>query len=170
MRRPGYSGVVYIDEEYGFGPRALPIEGHWELPGLGRVAEDGPGWSTADSPPGSARRASPQGPVGNTTICCACPNDCRARTATAASSSSRFAKCQYGAGDTLREAPAGSFVFTPRGTPHIWQNVGAEPLRFFATIMPAAVAFEEFFKRYAQLPAEERRRGVRACRGRDEGI
>ena len=59
-------------------------------------------------------------------------------------------------GATLREVPAGSFVFIPRGTPHTWQNVGAEPLRFFASIMPAAVAFEEFFKRYAQLPAEER--------------
>lgn len=59
-------------------------------------------------------------------------------------------------GDTLREAPAGSFVFIPRGTPHTWQNVGAEPLRFFATIMPAAAAFEEFFRRYAQLPARER--------------
>jgi oxalate decarboxylase/phosphoglucose isomerase-like protein (cupin superfamily) len=63
-------------------------------------------------------------------------------------------------GDTLREAPAGSFVSIPRGTPHTWQNVGSEPLRFFATIMPAAVAFEEFFKRYAQLPVEER--GVEA--------
>jgi quercetin dioxygenase-like cupin family protein len=63
-------------------------------------------------------------------------------------------------GDTMREAPAGSFVFIPRGTPHTWQNVGTEPLRFFATIMPAAAAFEEFFKRYAQLPAEER--GVEA--------
>jgi quercetin dioxygenase-like cupin family protein len=62
--------------------------------------------------------------------------------------------------DTLRVVPAGSFVFIPRGTPHTWQNVGAGPLRFFATIMPAAVAFEEFFKRYAQLPAEER--GVEA--------
>lgn len=63
-------------------------------------------------------------------------------------------------GDTMREAPAGSFVFIPRGTPHTWQNVGGEPLRFFATITPAAVEFEEFFKRYAQLPAEER--GVEA--------
>jgi quercetin dioxygenase-like cupin family protein len=63
-------------------------------------------------------------------------------------------------GDTLREATAGSFVFIPRGTPHTWQNVGSKPLRFFATIMPAAVAFEEFFKRYAQLPTEQR--GVEA--------
>jgi quercetin dioxygenase-like cupin family protein len=59
-------------------------------------------------------------------------------------------------GDTLREVPSGSFVFIPRGTPHTWQNIGTEPLRFFATIMPAARAFEEFFKRYAQLPAQER--------------
>jgi quercetin dioxygenase-like cupin family protein len=59
-------------------------------------------------------------------------------------------------GDIVREAPAGSFIFIPRGTPHTWQNVGGEPLRFLATIMPAATAFEEFFKRYAQLPAEER--------------
>jgi quercetin dioxygenase-like cupin family protein len=63
-------------------------------------------------------------------------------------------------GETIREAPAGSFVFIPRGMPHTWQNIGAEPLRFFATITPAAVEFEEFFKRYAQLPAEER--GVEA--------
>jgi hypothetical protein len=33
-------------------------------------------------------------------------------------------------------------------------------LRFFATVMPATAAFEEFFKRYAELPAEER--GVEA--------
>ena len=59
-------------------------------------------------------------------------------------------------GDTLREVPAGSFVFIPRGTPHTWQNIGAEPARFFATVMPAATAFEQFFDRYAQLPAEER--------------
>jgi quercetin dioxygenase-like cupin family protein len=62
-------------------------------------------------------------------------------------------------GDTLRPAPAGSFVFIPRGMPHTWQNVGAEPLRFFATVMPATAAFEEFFMRYA-LPAAER--GVEA--------
>jgi mannose-6-phosphate isomerase-like protein (cupin superfamily)/ketosteroid isomerase-like protein len=63
-------------------------------------------------------------------------------------------------GDTLRPAPAGTFVFIPRGTPHTWQNVVAEPLRFFATIMPATAAFEEFFKRYAQLPSGKR--GVEA--------
>ena len=59
-------------------------------------------------------------------------------------------------GETLRGVPPGTFVFIPRGTPHTWQNVGAGPMRFFATIMPAAVEFENFFKRYAELPAHER--------------
>jgi quercetin dioxygenase-like cupin family protein len=59
-------------------------------------------------------------------------------------------------GDTVRGAPAGSFVFIPRGTPHTWQNVGVGPLRFFATIVPATTAFEEFFKRYARLPADDK--------------
>jgi quercetin dioxygenase-like cupin family protein len=58
--------------------------------------------------------------------------------------------------DTIYEAPPLSFVFIPRGTPHTWQNVGDEPARFFATVMPATAAFEQFFTRYAQLPAEER--------------
>jgi hypothetical protein len=40
------------------------------------------------------------------------------------------------------------------------RGVGAEPARFFATVMPATTAFEQFFARYAELPAEER--GVEA--------
>jgi quercetin dioxygenase-like cupin family protein len=59
-------------------------------------------------------------------------------------------------GDELIEAPAGSFVFIPRGTAHTWQNVSDTTARFFAGVMPATVAFEEFFMRYAQLPVDER--------------
>ena len=59
-------------------------------------------------------------------------------------------------GDDLIEAPPGTFVFIPRNTPHTWQNVGDEPARFVATLMPASVEFEEFFLRYADLPPEER--------------
>lgn len=59
-------------------------------------------------------------------------------------------------GDALYQAPPGSFVFIAHGTPHTWQNVGAEPARFFAAVLPAATAFEAFFIRYAQLPAAER--------------
>jgi len=58
--------------------------------------------------------------------------------------------------DELIDAPAGTFVFIPRGTPHTWQNVGDARARFFATIMPAATGFEQFFMRYAALPPRER--------------
>ncbi|HKW71933.1 MAG TPA: cupin domain-containing protein [Candidatus Dormibacteraeota bacterium] len=63
-------------------------------------------------------------------------------------------------GDVIHKADPGTFVFIPSGTPHTWQNLGAGPARFFATIIPAASAFEEFFLRYAQLPADQR--GVEA--------
>ena len=63
-------------------------------------------------------------------------------------------------GETIHEAPPGSFVFIPRRTPHTWQNVGDSFARFFATVMPAGAAFEQFFIRYAELPVEQR--GVEA--------
>jgi quercetin dioxygenase-like cupin family protein len=59
-------------------------------------------------------------------------------------------------GDTSRILPPRSFVFIPNGTPHTWQNIGTERASFFATIIPAAPAFEEFFRLYAELPAQER--------------
>ena len=63
-------------------------------------------------------------------------------------------------GDDVVTAPAGSFVFIPGGIPHTWQNVDDTPGRFFAAVMPAATGFEQFFMRYARLPAEDR--GVEA--------
>ena len=62
--------------------------------------------------------------------------------------------------DALHELTPGTFVFIPGGTPHAWQNIGRRPARFFATITPGATAFEEFFRRYAKLPADQR--GVEA--------
>jgi quercetin dioxygenase-like cupin family protein len=59
-------------------------------------------------------------------------------------------------GGNLVDAPAGSFVFIPRGTPHTWQNVTDAPARFLASVMPADVRFEQFFVRYSQLPPDER--------------
>jgi quercetin dioxygenase-like cupin family protein len=59
-------------------------------------------------------------------------------------------------GDDLIEALPGSFVLIPRNSPHTWQNVGDEPARFLAALMPASAEFEEFFLRYAELPLEER--------------
>lgn len=63
-------------------------------------------------------------------------------------------------GETVAEAPPGSFVFIPAGTPHTWQNIGSRAARFFATVMPAAPSFEQFFTRYAQLPTQERDMGA----------
>ena len=59
-------------------------------------------------------------------------------------------------GDQLLDAPAGSFIFIPRGTPHTWRNSGDTPARFFAALMPGATEFEQFFVRYAALPPHER--------------
>lgn len=59
-------------------------------------------------------------------------------------------------GDELLDAAPGSFVFIPRGTPHTWRNIGAAAGRFFFGVIPAATAFEEFFKRYARLPRDQR--------------
>ena len=47
-------------------------------------------------------------------------------------------------------------MFIPSGTTHTWQHIGEARARGFATIMPAARAFEEFFRRYAELPVDER--------------
>src|SRR3954454_14402015 len=58
--------------------------------------------------------------------------------------------------ERLIDAPAGAFFFIPRGTPHTWQNVGDEPARFLAAVLPGAPGFEEFFARYRRLPPEER--------------
>ena len=59
-------------------------------------------------------------------------------------------------GEELFEAPPGSFVFIPRGTPHTWQNISRAPSRLFAALFPAATEFEQFFVRYAELPPDER--------------
>ncbi len=51
-------------------------------------------------------------------------------------------------GDAQFDAPPGSFIFIPGGTPHTWQNVSDTPARFFAAFTPAAPQFEQFFVRY----------------------
>jgi quercetin dioxygenase-like cupin family protein len=54
-------------------------------------------------------------------------------------------------GADIADAPAGSFVFVPRGTAHCFQNVGAEPARILVMFTPAGM--ERFFDRFASLPA-----------------
>ena len=48
-------------------------------------------------------------------------------------------------------APAGSFVFVPRGTQHCFQNAGEQPARILVLFTPAGM--ERFFDRFAALPA-----------------
>jgi mannose-6-phosphate isomerase-like protein (cupin superfamily) len=53
--------------------------------------------------------------------------------------------------EEIASAPAGSFVFVPRGTPHCFQNVGEQPARILVVFTPAGM--ERFFDRFASLPA-----------------
>jgi quercetin dioxygenase-like cupin family protein len=52
--------------------------------------------------------------------------------------------------DEVRDAPAGTCAFIPRGAPHTWQNVGDAPARFLAVLTPSGL--ERFFEHFAQLP------------------
>jgi quercetin dioxygenase-like cupin family protein len=54
-------------------------------------------------------------------------------------------------GEDIASAPAGTFVFVPRGTPHCFQNVGAEPARILVLFTPSGM--ERFFDRFAAQPA-----------------
>ena len=54
--------------------------------------------------------------------------------------------------DDVSAAPAGSFVFLPRGLPHTWQNAGEGPARILFAFAPAAPGMERFFERAAEVP------------------
>ncbi len=55
----------------------------------------------------------------------------------------------------MDEAPAGSFVFIPRGAAHAWQNAAMTP-RALALFTPAAPGMEQFFGRSADLADDAR--------------
>lgn len=52
-------------------------------------------------------------------------------------------------GDFL-QAPADSFVFIPRGTPHCFRNDGVDPAKLLVMFTPAGM--ERFFEEVAELP------------------
>jgi quercetin dioxygenase-like cupin family protein len=54
-------------------------------------------------------------------------------------------------GSEMHSAPAGSFVFVPRGTVHAFQNVGEAPARILVIFNPSGM--ESFFDRFAKLSA-----------------
>ena len=66
----------------------------------------------------------------------------------------------------LHDAPAGSFVFVPRGTRHCFQNIGDRPARIFVLFTPSGM--EHFFDRFAaQSEAAEAFRTIGAPLGMD---
>jgi quercetin dioxygenase-like cupin family protein len=52
-------------------------------------------------------------------------------------------------GDEVEDAPAGSFVFVPRGAVHTWQNAGDSAARMLVLFTPSGM--ERFFERFAAL-------------------
>lgn len=71
-------------------------------------------------------------------------------------------------GGEIRKAPTGSFVYVPPGVPHCFQNVGGGPARILVLFSPAGM--EEFFDRFAKLPAGSVDPGAFAALGRDAGM
>jgi quercetin dioxygenase-like cupin family protein len=56
---------------------------------------------------------------------------------------------RFKADGEIEDAPAGTFVFIPRGVPHTWQNVGTDPARLFVLLSPAGL--ETFFERFGEV-------------------
>jgi hypothetical protein len=56
--------------------------------------------------------------------------------------------------DTIHDAPSGSFVFFPKGTPHTWQNIGDAPGRLLGMFMPAAPGMERFFEQFSAVTGD----------------
>lgn len=52
------------------------------------------------------------------------------------------------AGDRLMDAPQGSLVFVPRGTPHCFQNLADEDSRILVMFTPSGM--ERFFEEFAR--------------------
>ena len=60
-------------------------------------------------------------------------------------------------GDRVMSAPAQSVMFVPRGTPHTFQNVGAEPGVLLVSVTPGG--FEKMFEERQGVGAETKYRG-----------
>jgi quercetin dioxygenase-like cupin family protein len=51
----------------------------------------------------------------------------------------------------VRDAPAGSFAFIPKGIPHTWQSIGEVAGRLLVMFMPGAAGMEQFFEQFAAV-------------------
>jgi quercetin dioxygenase-like cupin family protein len=70
--------------------------------------------------------------------------------------------------EDMRDTPAGTFVFVPRGIRHCFQNVGRQPARILVMFTPSGM--ERFFDRFAALPEGSDLPGAFASIGRDVGL
>ena len=61
-------------------------------------------------------------------------------------------RLRFRLGDDISDAPAGAFVFVPRGVPHCFQNTGDGDARILVVFTPSGM--ERFFDRFAALEAE----------------
>lgn len=57
---------------------------------------------------------------------------------------------RFKAGGRYFDAPAGAFMFIPRGTQHSFRNIGERPARLLVMFAPAGM--ERFFEGIAALP------------------
>jgi quercetin dioxygenase-like cupin family protein len=58
--------------------------------------------------------------------------------------------------EAVHEAPAGSFMFFPKGVTHTWRNAGDSEARLLVVFAPAAPGMERFFERSSELADETR--------------
>jgi len=68
----------------------------------------------------------------------------------------------------VRDAPQGSFVFVPRGTPHCFRNAGDRPARILVLFNPSGM--ERFFERFAALGGGEAGPGAFGTAGSAVGM
>lgn len=71
-------------------------------------------------------------------------------------------------GEDTHPAPAGSFVFIPRGTRHTWRNTGEGPSRLLMAFTPAGM--ERFFERMAAQGSRAQDRAAFAATGHAVGL
>jgi quercetin dioxygenase-like cupin family protein len=67
-------------------------------------------------------------------------------------------------------APAGSFVFIPRGVSHTWQNAGEGAARILFVFTPGSPGMERFFELSAGIPENSRMAEAFATLAADAGM
>jgi quercetin dioxygenase-like cupin family protein len=77
-------------------------------------------------------------------------------------------RLRFQIGEEISHAPAGTFVFAPRGTPHSFRNIGEGPARILVIFTPSGM--ERFFDRFASLPEGDATHDAFRSVGREVGM